>query len=177
MSTAQLRYKEIIHLIKCIKVAGFIRVNHLYNQLVVDIKICRRLMDPIIGIIYLAIPFPIGFMGQLIVDSHWLPRLLAVIGLFVCCSSNYIIYYMISSICPINKVIVKLLITIQLDDRHKTRRMKLKIDSFVERLSKEFVGFYCLYVIKFTRMSFYQYILGISTTYFLIDGLVNTGQE
>ena len=176
MSMAQLRYKEIMYLVKCIKVAGFIRVNHSYNQLVIDIKMCRRLIDPIIGIIYLSIPFLFGLVCQLILDSHWLPRLLGVIALFIISTSNYIIYYMTSSICPMNKIIIKLLIPIQFDKRHKTQQIKLKIDSLIARLSKEFVGFYCLYSIKFTRMSFYEYILGISTTFLLLHGLVNPRQ-
>ena len=152
---------------------AYIRVNHLYNQLVIDIKMCRRVFDPVICIVYVTLPFPFGLLCQLIIDSHWLPRLLAAVALAILGSANYIVYYMVSSICPINKIIVKLLITIQFDERHKTRQMKLKIDSLVERLSKEFVGFYCLYAIKFNRMSFYQYILGISTTYFLVSGFVN----
>ena len=174
MSMALLRYKEIIHLIRSNKVADFKKVSHLYNQLVVDIKVCRRLFDPLIGIIYLAMPLLFGFVCQIIVDGFWVARVLAVIGLLVGCTSNYTMYYMASSICPMNKV--KLVIPIQFENRQKTRQMKLKIDSLIARLNKEFVGFYCLYAIKFTRKSFYQYILGISMTYFLVDGLVNTRQ-
>ena len=38
LSMAQLRYKEIIHLIKCNKVAGLAKISNFYNQLVIDIK-------------------------------------------------------------------------------------------------------------------------------------------
>ena len=176
ISMALLRYKEIIHLVKCNNVAGLTNVSHLYNQLVIDIKMCRRLFDPLIGILYLTLPFTIGFLCQLILIDNFLARLQAVIGLLVACGANYTIYYMVSSICPMNKIILKLLIPIQFDKRHKTRQMKLKIDSFIARLSKEFVGFYCLYAIKFTRKTFYQYILGISMTYLLVDGFVDTNQ-
>ena len=41
-----------------------------------------------------------------------------------------------------NKKIVKLLHPIQIDKRFKTRLMRLKIDSLIARLNKEFVGFY-----------------------------------
>ena len=157
MSMALLRYQELIHLITVNKVDGFIKVSHLYNQLVIDIKMCRRLFDPIIGIIYLAIPFPTGFLCQLLLDVNWLARVLAVIGLLLGSSNNFIMYYMVSSICPMNKIIIKLLVPIQFDKSRKTRQMKLKINSLIARLNKEFVGFYCLYAIKFTRMSFYQY--------------------
>ena len=57
MSMIQLRYKELTHFVKCNKVAGLTEVSHLYNQLVIDIKMCR-LFDPIISIIYLTFPFP-----------------------------------------------------------------------------------------------------------------------
>ena len=177
MNMAQLRYKELIHLVKVNKVAVLIKVSQLYNQLVVDIKICRRLFDPIIGIIYLTFPFFIGFLSQAILDGHWLARVTCAISLLFGCTANYIMYNMVSSICTMNKVILKLLIPIQFDKRHKTRQMTLKIDSFIARMNEEFVGFYCLYAIKFTRMSFYQYILGISTTYLLVDRFVNASQD
>ena len=38
MSMALLRYKELIYLIRVNKVAGLIKVSHLYNQLVIDIE-------------------------------------------------------------------------------------------------------------------------------------------
>ena len=140
MSMALLSYNEIIHIIKIYKVAGLTKVSYLYNQLVVDIKMCRRLFDPMMGIVYLTVPFPISFFCQIFVNCNWLPRVLAVIGLLVGCTSNYTMYYMASSICPMNKV--KLVIPIQFENRQKTRQMKLKIDSIIARLNKEFVGFY-----------------------------------
>ena len=176
LSMAQLRYKELIYMVKVKKVAGLIKVSHLYNQLVIDIEVCRRLFDPIIGIIYLTLPFPIGFLIQVILDGNWMARVLAVIAVLLGCSTNFSMYYMVSSICPMNKKIVKLLIPIQFEKRPKTRQMKLKIDSLIARLNEEFVGFYCLYAMKFTRKSFYQYIIGISTTYFLVSGLINARQ-
>ena len=176
MSMVQLRYMELIHLIKENKVDAFVKVSHLYNQLVIDIKICCRLFDPIIGIIYLTVPFPIGFLCQLVIGGNWMAKIFALAVGLVACISNFMIYHMSSSICPMNKKIVKLLHPIQIDKRFKTRLMRLKIDSLIARLNEEFVGFYCLYAIKFTRMSFYKYILGISITNILVNGLVNARQ-
>ena len=173
MSMVQLRYIELIHVIKVNKVNGFVKLRHLYNQLVVDIKMCRRIFDPVIGIIYLTFPFLIGFVCQLIINGNWIAKIFALVAGSIGCISNFMIYYMSSSICLMNNIIVKFLHPIQLDKRFKTRQMRLKIDSFIDRLNKEFVGFYCLYAIKFNRMSFYQYILGISTTYFLLSDLAN----
>ena len=55
-----------------------------------------------------------------------------------------------------NHLIVKLLYPIQFDKKPKKLTNKLKIDSLIARLNKEFVGFNCLYFIKFTKLSFYQ---------------------
>ena len=171
LSMAKLRFEELIHLVRVYKINSLFRVYQSYNQLVIDIKLCRSLLDTIISIIYITVPFLIGLLCQVIIDGQWFTKIIAAIVLLVTCASNYIEYYMTSSICLMNKIIVKLLHPIQFDKRPKTRLMRLKIDSLIARLNKEFVGFYCLYAIKFNRMSFYKYILGISTTYFLVNGL------
>ena len=177
MSMIQLRFEELIHLVKVYKLNSLFRVYHSYNQLVIDIKLCRPLLDTIISIIYITVPFLIGLLCQVIIDGQWFTKIIAVIVLLVACACNYIEYYMASSICLMNKIIIKLLHPIQFDKRPKTRLMRLKIDSLIARLNKEFVGFYCLFAIKFNRMSFYQYILGISTTYFLVNGLVSSRDD
>ena len=75
-----------------------------------------RLIDPIIGIIYLVIPFPIGFFSQVTVDGSLVGRVLGVNVLIIGCTSNFItLYYMLSSICLMNSIIVKLLHPIQFD--------------------------------------------------------------
>ena len=69
-----------------------------------------------------------------------------------------------------NKNIAKLLYPIQFNKKPKKLTNKLKLNSFIARLNKEFVGFKCLYFIKFTELSFYNYMLGLS--YFLINRLL-----
>ena len=177
MSMTKLRYRELIHLVKVHKLDGVMYVNYLYNQLVGDIKIVRRYFDPLIGILYLTCPFAIAFAFQLVLDGNWLGKVLGLVSGFIGFSTNYLIYYMASSICLMNDIIANLLYPIQFDKRFKSRRMKLKIDSLIARLNEEFVGFDCLYAIKFNRMSFYQYILGLTSTYLLVNGLVNSRQE
>ena len=176
LSMAQLRFKQIIHLVKVTNHAAMFNVIHLYNKLIIDIQLCRPLFDALIGIVYVSVPYFIAVLAQLLFDGYWFARTIAASGMTIVCICNYSIYHMASSICMMNDIIVKLLYPIQFDKRPKTRQIKLKIDSFINRLNEEFVGFYCLYAIKFTRMSFYQYILGISTTYFLVKGLVNGRQ-
>ena len=102
----------------------------------------RPLFDSIIGLIYLVAPFPINLYFQIVLDAHWFVKIIVATGMLVGSASNYIVFYMASSICSMNKVIVKHLHPIQFDKRYKTRQMKLKIDSFIDRLNEEFVGFY-----------------------------------
>ena len=170
----QLRFKKLFHLINANKATGLYKVTVLYNKLVIDIKMSASLLDVIISIAYLTAPFIIGIYWQIAIHFNGLTRIMALFLLFLTCTFNYIIYWMASSICLMNKVILKLLYPIQFDKTHNKRLTRLhrwKIDSFVARLNKEFVGFRCLYSIKFTKLSFYKYVLGISTTYILLSNL------
>ena len=176
ISMAQLRFKEIFHLIRAIKAAGLYKVTVLYNQLVIDIKMASLLFNGIISILYMTEPFTIALLWQIASYFNGVTRLIALFGLFLTCTFNYTIYWMASSIFLMNKIIVQLLYSIQFDKTRETKMTlfkRLKIDSFVARLRKEFVGFRCLYSIKFTRLTFYHYLVGISTTYFLLVDLKN----
>ena len=175
ISMAQLRFKELFHLIRA-KAVSLDKVMTLYNQFVMDIKIAASLLDVIISVLYLTEPFTIGLLWQITFNYNGLTRVTSLFFLFLTCTFNYTIYWVASSICLMNKKIVKLLYQIQFDkslNTRMTRLTRLKINSFVARLNKEFVGFHCLYSIKFTKRSFYNYLLGISTTYFLLTDFYN----
>ena len=176
ISMAQLRFKELFHLTRVYKEAGLYKVTILYNQLVIDIKMASKLLNAIISILYMTEPFTIGLLWQIASYFNGVTRFIALFALFLTCIFNYTMYWMASSIFLSNKIIIKLLYSIQFDKTRKTkvsRITRLKIDSFVDRLKKEFVGFRCLYSIKFTKLTFYNYLLGISTTYFLLTDLNN----
>ena len=179
LSRIKMRYAELINELKVNKKANLINLNNSYNHLVQDIGKIRKLFNPVIGIIYLAAPFIIGHAYQIMSDHHvhWLGRIIGLAVFLIASTSNYIIYSMASSICFMNKIIVKLLYPIQFNRKAKKLTNKLKIDSFIARLNNEFVGFDCLYFIKFTKLSFYQYILGLSTVYFLINNLLKDKQS
>ena len=57
--------------------------------------------------------------------------------------------------------------------RNAKLRIKLKIDSFIDRLNNQFVGFYCFNLFKFTKMAFYEYFLLIFCSYCLISKFLN----
>ena len=174
---AQLRFKELFHLIRAYKADGLYKVTVLYNQLVIDIKMAASLLDLAISVFYITVPFVIGILSQIAYHFNGFTRYFALFGLFFPCTFNYTMYWMASSICSMNEIIVELLYPIQFDKTDNTRPKlltRLKIDSFIDRLNNEFVGFHCLYSIEFNKLSFYNYILGISITYCLIGDLENS---
>jgi len=52
------------------------------------------------------------------------------------------------------------------------RRNKFKISAFVEKLCGPTIGIYCYDFFAFTTFEFYQYIAFVSSTYFLLNGLI-----
>jgi|GEM_PF-5362996 len=48
----------------------------------------------------------------------------------------------------------------------------LKIDSFIDRLNSQFIGFYCFNLYKITKLAFYNYWITLSSCYFLITGFI-----
>ena len=174
---AQLRFKELFHLIRVNKANCLYKVTLLYNQLIMDIKMAGSLLNVIISVIYLSNSFVIGILWQIAFHHNGLTRIIALFVLFFTCYFHYTMYWMASSICMMNMIIVKLLYSIQFDEARNTRLTRLtrcKIDSFVARLNNEFVGFRCLYSIKFTKLSFFKYILGLCSTYILLNDLGNS---
>ena len=167
----KLSFDNLIHLVKSYKRVGIIKV---YNDLVIGFKQVHQLFNPVIGIMYMSVPFTICFSYELALDHHvhFFGRLLASAALMLACISNYIMYSIASSICVKNKIIAKYLYSIQFDRMSKRVIVRMKIDSFIARLNQEFVGFRCLYFIKFTKLTFYKYILGLSSSYFMINDLV-----
>ena len=49
----------------------------------------------------------------------------------------------------------------------------MKIEAFLLRLITDFIGIYCLNMFKFTKLSFYQYFMTITSAYILIYDLDN----
>ena len=56
-------------------------------------------------------------------------------------------------------------------NRHKLfvkTRTLMKVDDFISMLNKKYLGFYCFNLFKFTKISFYEYFIVLTTSYFLI---------
>ena len=85
---------------------------------------------------------------------------------------NYISFQLLSSISNTNHSFLKLLYPLLTDSNFNRNALRRRIDSFIARLNTEYIGFYCLYYMKFMNKTFYEYLIGISSTYFLISNIL-----
>ena len=171
---------KLDELIKNLKVSirwnnenGIHKVLNNYNEL---IDIVQQLSGPynmIIGGIYCFVPYLIAVSIELVkLDNndpilimieylHWLIFILAII-------TSFLVNQLSASITIRNKSIPKHLYPMFFNERNIKLRTKLKIDSFIARLNKQFIGYYCFNLFKFTKLAFYQYALTVSSSYILV---------
>ena len=157
---------------------GIRKVLNNYNEL---IDIIQQLSGPyniIIGLVYCFVPYLIAVSIELVkLDSdhllliateylHWLIFIFAIL-------TSFIINQLSASITVRNKSIPRYLYPMFFNERNVKLRTKLKIDSFIARLNKQFIGYYCFNLFKFTKLAFYQYAVTISSTYILVFNFFN----
>ena len=140
-----------------------------YDQLIGVVQQLSGQYNMIIGLVYCLLPYFISLNIELMRINRddllfkWLRG--ACLVLFV--SSNiaiFMINQISASITVRNKSIHKYLYPMFCNGRNR----KLKIDSFIARLNTQFIGFYCFNLFQFTKLVFYQYVLSVSSSYFLI---------
>ena len=56
-------------------------------------------------------------------------------------------------------------------DRITNTNLLLKIDTFIDRLNNQYVGFKCLNMFEFTTFYFYEYIFGVFSAYLLVSSI------
>ena len=152
---------------------GIHKVLKSYNEL---IDIVQQLSGPynmIIGGIYCFVPYLIAVSIELVkLESddiilimieylHWLTFIIAIITAFI-------VNQLSASITVRNKSIPKYLYPMFFNEKNIKLRTKLKIDSFIARLNKQFIGYYCFNLFKFTKLAFYQYAFTVTSTYILV---------
>ena len=151
----------------------FIRYCKVYNEL---IDVVQQLSGPynmIIGIIYCVTPYIISIIIELIriklddIFFKWV-RIMLLLLFIVTNIGVFMINQISASITVRNKSIHKCLYPMFINGRNRKLQIKLKIDSFIDRLNTQFIGFYCFNLFKFTKMAFYEYALSASSCYFLI---------
>ena len=156
----------------------FDRILESYDQLTIAVKQLSGPFNLIIGITYCVCPYLIAiniellnidrndFLFIILQKAFWLLLIGANIDAFV-------INQISASISVRNKLFPRYLYPVFCWKRNISIRMVLKIDSFINRLNEQFVGFYCFNWFKFTKMAFYQYALTISSSYILISNFFN----
>lgn len=149
-----------------------------YNQIVDFFKRLTIHQNQIISIIYVFTPMFIAYLIEMTMSQklNWLARSFLGLFLIITISCNYIIYNTISSVTVFNKVIAGKLYPLIIGRKITNVTSMNKLDNFIARLNKDFLGFRCFYI-KFKKLSFYQYILGVSTSYFLVNGIVNKNKS
>ena len=156
-----------------VKVLPCIKLISHYNRTIISQRILAEIYNIYMGNIYFSTPIIISYLMPISMDKE-LPifsRVFALVTWLLLALMLNFIMYLVSSLSKFNSIIAK-----QLYCRFCGRRMKslmtmVKLDSFIARLTKEYIGFRCFTLLKFKRLSFYQYLVGISSCYFLINGL------
>ena len=144
-----------------------------YDELIGVVKQLSGPYNMIIGLVYCLVPYLIAIELEVAKierdDLLFKISKVAFLLLFIAGNVNaFIINQISASITVRNKSIPRYLYPIFCCRREIRIQTKLKIDSFIDRLNNEFIGFYCFNLFKFTKMAFYQYAFTISTCYFLI---------
>ena len=138
--------------------------------------------DPLIGLTYTFNPYftalTLQFMqteNNTIVDQ--LMRIMFVVVFVLAIVNSYLINYYAASITVRNKHLVKNLYPF-FTSKHSMNSVlknlgKLKINGFIAQLNKQYIGYRCYNLFKFTKLAFYQYYLTLSSTYMLIYKIMN----
>ena len=177
MTYLKYRFMDMLEVIRSFNLINtnatiFVSYDHL-SKLVKSISLT---FNTLIGLVYLTSPFVTNTFIDMFIDNDLsiIPRMLAFLAFAITFIANYIIYYTASSISQFNIEISKILYPTCTKRHHiKYCEKKMKIDSFIDRLNNEFIGFNCLFFIKFNRMSFYEYIMTFSSCYFLVYSIAN----
>ena len=85
----------------------------------------------------------------------------------------YFFNYICASITVRNKNAPKYLYSNFIRSNKMRIKFKMKIEAFLLKLITDFIGIYCLNMFKFTKLSFYQYFMTLSSAYILFSNLDN----
>ena len=78
------------------------------------------------------------------------------------CLMCYTINVMSASISTANKSIAKHLYPIFIENRFNNFYINVKIEAFIARLSRVYIGFYCFNLFKFTKLAFFEFFLCVN---------------
>ena len=110
----------------------------------------------------------IYFYAAMDQDVNILMRIFLFLSVFLFIAIMFTVNLMTASISTANKSVVKHLYPIFIDKKFNNIWIYLKVDSFIERMNRDFVGFYCYNLFKMTKPAFYEYFTVLTSGYILI---------
>ena len=168
----------------------------MYNQFTRTISELSRLINMVIGMIYILTPIMLS-QGIIIINGqanskfdNFIQFIFVIIITFVIILI-YIFNHLASSITLVNQSIPKFLYPVfnnknfnrlnhqvGLNTNNNSNRLSnisfhMKIDSFIARLNEEYVGFYCFNLFQFTKLAYFKYLYMFMSAYVLISNNKN----
>ena len=153
-----------------------IEAHHKATHLV---RLLAKVYNIIIGVIYLIIPYIIVLLLKLL-SKHKTPLYIRIFGLIVFIIAFSVIYlfnFVCANVTTKNKNAPRQLYRVFCNYKFIDLQHRLKILGLLEKLTSDFVGFRCLNLFKFTKLSFYQYFFTITSTYILVSKLLKWNFE
>ena len=135
----------------------------LHSRLTLLCKRFSNLNNITLGLVYTLIPYVSVLSIECFkseTDSYFdiIAKLIFLFTFSLVNLNSYLINQSAASISVRSKVFPKLCYKVFLtSNRSYNMRFKLKVEGFIARLNKEFVGFRCFNLFKFTKLAFYKY--------------------
>ena len=124
----------------------------------------------VVGVIHLIVPYIIvlGINAVFKPGFNAYMKFFSLIILILAIIAIYQMNLIFASITLSNQNAPKFIYRVLCKCNYIDLRSRLKIEDFLSKLNYEYIGFYCLNMFKFTKMSFYQYLLTCSSAYILV---------
>ena len=160
----RIRWNNKQGIIACIKHHG--NTVRLTNQLAI-------LYNTIINQVYILLPYALG----LCIDMLFIPDFIFTIKVtvFACILGGvagvYFINHISASITVRNDTLLQYLFRINCRNINLNLQTKLKLENFLVEIKTGFIGFYCLNWFEFTKMSFFEYSITLTSSNILVTNM------
>lgn len=164
-----------------------------YNKLTKIVVDLNGPINAIIGVIYVVIPYVASLLVERIrfVPDTMVDLILNMVSFIIACVGAlnvFMVNFLAASVPDRNRTIAKHLYKVFCDNNFdhgqnyaridsifksnlKNTKLMLKVDSFIDRLNNQYLGFHAFNMIKFTKLSFYQFIMAFVSSYILVRNL------
>ena len=123
-------------------------------------------------IVYNVCPILIVITFHIVLDNNenLFTRLLFVLATQIPIVVSFLVNALASWFPNKNKQIAKLIYpAIICNTLGNNLKVKFKLDDSISTVNNQYIGFYCFNLFSFTKLSFYQFIFGLSVTYIFVQ--------